>query len=108
MWRHCCPKSPDWDSDSESLSESEGLSSSDSRGHNVESLALHVIGLNWSGEKVSLFLKDWELAKGGIELPRCPGYVGPGCASGLVAGLPLPGEPIVTASESLSLTVDRP
>ena len=31
--------------------------------HNVESLALHVIGLNGSGEKVSLFLEDWELAR---------------------------------------------
>ena len=47
----------------ESWSESEGLSSSDVRQHNVESLALHVIGLNWSGEKVSLFLEDWELAR---------------------------------------------
>ena len=34
-------------------SESEGLSSSDFREHNVESLTLHAIGLNWSGEKVS-------------------------------------------------------
>ena len=46
----------------ESWSESEGLSSSDFRECNVESLALHVIGLNWSGKKVSLFLEDWELA----------------------------------------------
>ena len=28
-WRHGCPKTPDWDSDGESWSESEGLSSSD-------------------------------------------------------------------------------
>ena len=52
MWRHGCPKRPDWDSDGESWSESGGLSSSDFREHSVESLALHVIGLNWSGEKV--------------------------------------------------------
>ena len=45
-------KSPDWDSDGESWSESEGLSSSDFREHNVERFALHVIGLNWSGEQV--------------------------------------------------------
>ena len=31
--------------------------------HNVESLALHVIGPNWSGDKISLFLEDWELAR---------------------------------------------
>ena len=43
--------------------QSEGLSSSDFREHSVESLALHVIGLYWSGEKVSLLLEDWELAR---------------------------------------------
>ena len=63
MWRHGCPKSPDWDSDGESWSEREGLSSSDFREHNVECPALHVIGQNWSNEKVSLFLEDWELAR---------------------------------------------
>ena len=40
MWRDGCPKSPDWDSDGETWSESEGFSSSDSREHIVESLAL--------------------------------------------------------------------
>ena len=44
-------KSPDWDSDVVSWFQSEGLSSSDFREHNVESLALTVIGKNWSGEK---------------------------------------------------------
>ena len=63
MWRYGCPKSPDWDSDGKSLSGSEGLSSSDFREHSVGSLALHVIGLNWSTEKVSLLLEDWELAR---------------------------------------------
>ena len=63
MWRYGCPKSPDWDSDGESWSESGGLSSSDLSGHNVASLALHVIGQNWSGEKLSLFLVDWELVR---------------------------------------------
>ena len=29
----------------------------------VESLALHVLGLNWTGEKISLFLGDWELGR---------------------------------------------
>ena len=40
-----------------------GESGSDFRAHNVKSLGLHVIGLNWSGEKISLFLEDWELGR---------------------------------------------
>ena len=63
MWRHGCRKSPDWDSEGGSWSEREGLSSSYFREHDVESPALHVIGLHWSGEKVSFFLEDWELAR---------------------------------------------
>ena len=63
MWRYGCPESPEWDDDCESCSESEDLSSSDFREHNVEGLALHVIGINWAGEKVSLFLEDRELAR---------------------------------------------
>ena len=63
MWRHGCSESPDWNSDGERWSEGEGLSSSDFREHYVESLALRVIGLKWSGEKFSLFLEDWELAR---------------------------------------------
>ena len=63
MCRYGCPTSSDWDSDGESWSESEGLSSSDFREHNADSLALNVIGQNWSGEKVSPFLDDWELAR---------------------------------------------
>ena len=45
-------RSPDWESDVESWSESEGLSSSGFRKHIVESLALYVIGL---------LLEDWNL-----------------------------------------------
>ena len=57
MWRYGCPKSP-----ADSWIESDGASSA-FREHNVVSLAWHVIGLNWSVEKVSLFLEDWELAR---------------------------------------------
>ena len=63
MWRYGCPKSPGWDSDGELWSESEGLSSSDFCGLNVESTALNEKGQHWSGEKVSHFLEDWELAR---------------------------------------------
>ena len=43
-------KSPDWNSDVDDWTESEGLSSFEERGHNVESLAREVIGQNGSGE----------------------------------------------------------
>ena len=75
LWRHVCPKSSDWNSDGESWSESEGLSSSHFREHIVESLAVNVIGQNWSGEKVSLFPGGLGTCEGGFELPRCPGHV---------------------------------
>ena len=106
IFRHCCPESPDWDSDGESWSESEGLSSSDFREHNVEILALHVIGVKLVRRKGVPFPGGLGTCQGGLELPRWPGYVVPGNARGLVAGLPLPGKPTVTASESPSLTVD--
>ena len=33
------------------------------REHNVGNLALHVVGLNGSGDKVCLFLEDWKLTR---------------------------------------------
>ena len=63
MRRFGCPKSPMWDSEGEAWSENESVSSSDSRENNVSSGALHVIWLYGPGDKVSLFLKDWELAR---------------------------------------------
>ena len=39
------------------------MSSSDSLESNVCNEALHVIGLYGPGDKISFFLKDWELAK---------------------------------------------
>ena len=85
MWRYGCPKSPDWDGDVESWTESEGTSSSEQCEHNVESLALSAVEQDQSGEQVSLFLEDGELARvalslGGFELPHRPGYVVPGNA----------------------------
>ena len=56
-WRYGCLKSLDWDNDVDSI-EKEDTSSSELREPNVESTALHVIGQNWSGDKISLFLKD--------------------------------------------------
>ena len=63
MWRYGCPKSPDWDGNVESWTESEGTSSSEQCEHNVESRALNVMGRDQSGEKVSLFLEHWNLQR---------------------------------------------
>ena len=82
---------------SESWSESEGLSSSDFRNHNVESLALHVVGPNWSGGKVSLFLEDCEPARMALS---CHVALDMLCQEMHAAARR---EPFVTASESLSL-----
>ena len=46
----------------------------------VESLALHVTGLNWSGEKGLPFPGGLGTCEGGLEPPRCPGFVVPGNA----------------------------
>ena len=47
-----------WRSDSGS-----SVSSSDSCEDNMGNDALHVIGLPGRGDKISLFLQDWEIAK---------------------------------------------
>ena len=60
MWRNGCQKSPMWTSEDEAWSEDESVSSSVSRENNG---ALHVIGLCGLGDKISLLLKDWELAR---------------------------------------------
>ena len=69
-------------------------------------LLLHVIGQNWSGEKVSLFLEDWELA--GVAL-SCHIALDVLCqemheACWLGCRCPVP---LCHSKESLSLTVDR-
>ena len=62
-WKMGCPKSPLWKSAGEAWSDDESVSSSGFREGNVCNDALHVIGLYGSGDKISLFLQDWELAK---------------------------------------------
>ena len=52
-----------WESEGEAWSEDESVSSSHSREDHVCNEALHVIGLYRPGDTVSLFLKDWELAR---------------------------------------------
>ena len=70
MLRYGCPKSPDWNGNVGSWTESEGTSSSEQYEHNVASLP----GKDPSGEEMSVFLEDW------FELPHCPGHVVPGNA----------------------------
>ena len=76
----CCPKTPTWESEGEAWSEDESVSSSDSREDNVCNEALHVVGLYGPGDKASLFLKDWELARVDMLLPHGPGHAVPGNA----------------------------
>ena len=70
------PKSPMWESEGEAWSEDENASSCGSREGNVCNDTLHVIGLYGLGDKISLFLQDWELA--GIKLSHGPGRAIPG------------------------------
>ena len=62
-WKFGCPKSPMWESEGEAWSEDTSVSSCDPREDNECNDALHVIGLYGPGDKVSFFLKDWELAR---------------------------------------------
>ena len=50
LWWYSCSESPDWDGDVESWTDSEGTSSSEQCEHNVESLALHALRQDQSGE----------------------------------------------------------
>ena len=64
-WKLDCPKSQMCESEGDAWPEDESVSSSDSRENHVCNDALHVIGIYGPGDKISLslFLKDWELAK---------------------------------------------
>ena len=100
VWRYGCPKSPDWDSDGESWSESEGTSSSELCEHKCRKHCSACHRAKLVRRKGVPFPGGLGTCEGGLKLPRCPGYVVPGNAWDLVAGLPLPGEPTVTASEA--------
>ena len=58
-----CQNSPMWESEGGVWSEDESVSSSGSREGTVCNDALHVTRLQGSGDKISLFLQDWELTK---------------------------------------------
>ena len=60
-----------WESEGDAWSEDESVSSSDARENNLRKDALHVIGLYGPGDKISLFLKDWELARVALSCHMC-------------------------------------
>ena len=62
-WKMGCPECPKWESEGEAWSEDESVSSTASHTGNMCNGALHVIGLHGLGDKLSLFLQEWELAK---------------------------------------------
>ena len=62
-WKMGCPNCPMWESEGEAWSEDESVSSCGSREGNMCKDALHVIGFYGPGDKISLFLQDWELAR---------------------------------------------
>ena len=49
----------------------------DEQAFNVSNEALYVIGLHGSGDKISRFLQDWEVAKVSPELPYSIGHAVP-------------------------------
>ena len=85
--RRGCPKSADWDGEVESWTESEGTSSSVQCEHNMESLALSAMEQDQSGEKIFSLPGSLGTCEGGSELTHRPGYVVPGNARALVAGM---------------------
>ena len=68
MWRYSCPKSPMLSSDCVEWAGSEGTqySSLEYYEHNVDNLALEVVGQNRSSEVISLFFKDWEVGRAAL------------------------------------------
>ena len=79
-WKMGCPKSPMWESEGEARSKDEDECSTASREGNVCNDALHVVGLHGPGDKISLFLQDWELAWVAHQAVTCPGHAVPGDA----------------------------
>ena len=64
MWRYACSKSPLWSSNGVEWAGSEA--SLESCEHNVGNLAIEVVGQNWSGEAISLFLEDREVGRAAL------------------------------------------
>ena len=61
MWRYGCAQSPVWSSNE--WTGSEVTSSLEYYERIVDSLALEVVGQNWSSEVISFFLEYWEVGR---------------------------------------------
>ena len=68
MWKCGCPKSPVWSDDGLEEERIEDAQSVEYFEHNVDNLAIEVVGQHWTSEAISLFLEDWEGRTGGIKL----------------------------------------
>ena len=51
--------------------------SEDDQADNVSNVALYVVGLHRSGDKISRYLQDWEVAKVALSCPKSIGYAMP-------------------------------
>ena len=63
MWKYGCPESPVWSSDGFEGERSESTSTLEYHEHNVDNLAIEVVGQNWSSEVISLSLEHWEVER---------------------------------------------
>ena len=63
MWKCGCPKSLVWSDDGLEEERSEDAQSVEYFEHNVDNLAIEVVGQHWTSEVISLFLEDWEVGR---------------------------------------------
>ena len=62
MWMYGCPKSPVWSGEGYDGERGEVASSEEHYEHNVDNLAIEVVGQNWSSEVISL---SWRIGRSG-------------------------------------------
>ena len=63
MWTYGCPKSPVASGEGNKGEKSEDTSSEEYYEHNVDNLAIEVVGQHWSSEGACLFLEVWEVGR---------------------------------------------
>ena len=63
LWKCGCPKSPAWSDDGFEEERGEDASSVEYYEHNVDNLAIEVVGQHWTSEVISPFLEDWEVRR---------------------------------------------
>ena len=73
MWKYGFPKSSVWSGDDFEGKRSEDTPSEQYCEHNVDNLAIEVVGQKWSSEVISLFLKDWGVGRVALSCPLVHG-----------------------------------